>query len=94
MATNSSSNSTSSRKRSSARRKSRRVAKTRTYVVPTIVTGVFGCEMVVEATSVSEAKKLVRAGKGQIEGDGYDWNRWREQSFKIGSWAKVSRANT
>lgn len=61
--------------------------KLKTYVVPTIVHGCFGCDMEVEAINETEAVKAVLNGEGEMPG--FDWDRWTETRTEIGTWAPV-----
>lgn len=65
--------------------------KTKTYLVPTVVHGSFGCELEVEATSAVEAQEKVRLGFGEMrDGDSYDWDRWVERDYKTGMFGRVT----
>jgi len=60
----------------------------KTYIVPVVVTGQFGCEVEVRAKNKKEAIAKALAGKGTFD-DGFDWDRWSETGYAIGDWQPV-----
>ena len=61
------------------------------YTIPLVITGEFGCEVEVDASSRKEAVALALKGRGQLaSGDGYDWDRWSETGYKLGDWDPIT----
>lgn len=58
----------------------------RTYIIPVVVTGQFGVDAEIRATSRKEAEALAKKGDLGDSCDGYDWNRWVEIKYEIGDW--------
>ena len=62
----------------------------KTYIVPPIVHGCFGCELQVEAESEAAAREAVLNGFGEMQsGDGFDWDRWQPTHQEIGTWGPI-----
>ena len=61
----------------------------RRYVIPLVVTGKFGCEVEVVASSKKRAIAAALKGGGTNE-DGYDWDRWSETAYAIGDWQPIT----
>lgn len=57
----------------------------RTYRLPVVVTGQFGADVEIRATSREEAIELLKKGEFDLP-DGYDWDRWTETNYELGNW--------